>query len=670
MKMSIKTKILSFIPIMIIVVLVISGLSYIFAKNEIEEEIESRLARQAGETAGDMETLLSEHQRIGEALAEVAGQKGTTFNEEDYQSLQERLIVMNDATFGIGVWFEPYAYDEDTEFFGPYSFRDGEEIAYTDEYANADYNYPSQEWYTAGVEAQGATWTAPYYDEALDTVLVTTGTPFYTEEGTLLGAVSSDMNAEAILALAQNIEVGKNGWAFLMDENGTLLAHRDAETIEDDPVLQEISGEFEDSGTERVAYADGDAVVSYTTLAQNGWKLGLVLPESEVYAGVNALLRNVVLIAVVLIILTTVAMYVLASKITKPIRALNEEVKHVAEGDLSRQLTVTSKDETGELTTSFNLMVTNLQNLIASVRESVHTSSDAVSQLSAISEETMASSEQISRAIQDVAEGTTNAAAAAEESSNKTTALSEKLSALSVISNSLHQQSEKVDETNQKGSEKTSVLQVKAEQTDEMIGHVEEVVQDLSEQMTEVASVVGTIAAISEKTNLLALNASIEAAQAGEHGRGFAVVAEEVRKLAEQTAEATRDIRDSMKDIQTKTVAVTDEMANARKLSIEQFEITEETVASFGEIAKSNTTMSNLVSDMTNHIKDIEVNKEKVVSAIAEIAVVMEESAAASEEVSASATEQLTALEMVTTSAEDLQVSSEKLVQQIEQFKS
>lgn len=146
MKMSIKTKILSFIPIMIIVVLVISGLSYIFAKNEIEEEIESRLARQAGETAGDMETLLSEHQRIGEALAEVAGQKGTTFNEEDYQSLQERLIGMNDATFGIGVWFEPYAYDEDTEFFGPYSFRDGEDIAYTDEYANADYNYPLQEW--------------------------------------------------------------------------------------------------------------------------------------------------------------------------------------------------------------------------------------------------------------------------------------------------------------------------------------------------------------------------------------------------------------------------------------------------------------------------------------------------------------------------------------------
>ncbi|WP_208559280.1 methyl-accepting chemotaxis protein [Marinilactibacillus kalidii] len=670
MKMSIRTKIMSFIPIMIIVVLIISGLSYVFAKNEIEDEIESRLARQAGETAGDMETILTEHQRVGESMAQVAGEKGTTFNEADYQALEARLIGMNDETFGMGVWFEPFAYEENTEFVGPYSFRDGDTIAYTDEYETADYNYPSQEWYTAGVAAKETVWTAPYYDETLDTVLVTTGIPFYTAEDDLLGVISSDMNAEAILALAQNLQVGENGWAFLMDENGSLLAHRDAETIEDDAVLQASSGSFGESGTARLSYPEGDAVVSYTTLNQTGWKLGLVLPESEVYAGVNALLFKVALIAILLILLTTVAMVILASKITKPIRALSEEVKHVAEGDLSRQLSVTSKDETGELTMSFNLMVTNLQNLIASVRESVHTSSDAVSQLSAISEETMATSEQISRAIQDVAEGTTSAAAAAEESSNKTTALSQQLSALSVISKSLHQQSEKVDETNQKGSEKTSVLQVKAEQTDEMIGHVELVVKDLSEQMSEVASVVGTIAAISEKTNLLALNASIEAAQAGEHGRGFAVVAEEVRKLAEQTAEATRDIRDSMEDIQTKASTVSGEMANARKLSIEQFEITEETVASFGEIAKGNTAMSKLVMDMTQHIEDIEGNKEKVVSAIAEIAVVMEESAAASEEVSASATEQLTALEQVTVSAEDLQVSSEKLIQQIEQFKS
>lgn len=670
MKTSIRTKILSFIPIMIIVIVIISGLSYVFAKNEIEKEIESRLARQAGETARNMEVLLTEHQRIGESLAEVVGQKGNDFSREDYQGLQERLIELNEETFGIGVWFEPFTYEEDTEYFGPYSFRDGDSITFTDEYETSEYNYPMQEWYTAGVEAQEASWSAPYYDEVLDTVLVTTGTPFYSEDETLLGVISSDMNTEAILNLARDLKVGKDGWAFLLDENGSLLAHRDAETIEDDPTLQEMSASLEEKGTESLSYPDGDVVVSYTTLSQNGWKLGLVLPESEVYAGVNGLLRNVILIALVLIILTTFAMFILASKITKPIRALNNEVKFVAEGDLSRQLSVTSKDETGELTTSFNQMVTSLQNLIVSVRESVHTSSDAVSQLSAISEETMATSEQISRAIQDVAEGTTSAAAAAEESSNKTTELSKQLSALSVISKSLHQQSEKVDETNQKGSEKTSVLQVKARQTDEMIGHVETVVRDLSEQMTEVASVVGTIAAISEKTNLLALNASIEAAQAGEHGRGFAVVAEEVRKLAEQTAGATRDIRDSMEDIQSKALTVSGEMANARKLSIEQFEITEETVASFSEIAKGNTAMSQLVTDMTQHIDDIEKNKERVVSAIAEIAVVMEESAAASEEVSASATEQLSALEQVTVSAEDLQVSSDKLIQQIEQFKS
>lgn len=670
MRISIKTKLLSFIPIMIIIVVLVTGITYNFARGEIEEQIEERLAFQTGQTVGEIEQQLLEHQRIVEVLTEVAGEEGTEFDQDSFSAIQERLIQSNDATYGVGVWFEPFVYNEELEYYGPFSYQEEEIVIFTNEYDTPEYDYHTQDWYATATDAGETVWTAPYFDEILDKVVVTTSTPFYGPDGVLQGVVSGDMDATRVQKMADELEVGENGWSFLMDETGTFLAHRYANTLKEDTALDAISTDFATAGTTHVSFADGDSVVSYSPLDQNGWVLGLVLPSSEVYGGINTLLRNVLIISAILVLLTTLLMYYVASRITKPILYLNEEVKCVSEGDLSRSLSVTSKDETGELTTSFNSMVTNLRELVDSVRDSIHISSNTVSHLSAISEETMASTEEINRAIDDVAEGTTTAAASIENSSVQTSELSEQLNTLSVISESLNQQSTKVDETNKNGSEQTAMLQDKADQTDGMIGFVEDVVQDLYERMTDVSSIVSVIASISEQTNLLALNASIEAARAGENGKGFAVVAEEVRKLAEQAAGATDEIRTSIVDIQEKALNASNEMGNARKLSAEQYDITEKTVLSFDDIAASNEKMSALVSEMADQISGIENNKEKVVTSISEIAVVMEETAAASEEVSASAHEQLTALETITSSAEDLQSSSEKLIEKIERFKS
>ncbi|CAM4012657.1 methyl-accepting chemotaxis protein [Alkalicoccus chagannorensis] len=668
MTKSIRTKLLGFIPIMMIVVLLVTAVSYMFARGQIEGQIEDRLMHQAGETARDMDQTLTEHARIGESLAEMTGTYGPEMSEAEMAEVQARLVQMNASTFGVGIWFEPFAYDEETEYVGPYSYEDGEDVVFTDEYEDADYDYPSHDWYNAGVEAEQTAWTAPYYDEALDTVLVTVSTPFYEEDGELGGVISSDMDAGSLQQMAEELQVGENGWAFLMDDTGAFLAHPEAEALSDDAVLEGISGGFDEAGSTSAGFAEGEAIVSHVPLNENGWTLGLVLPESEVYAGVNALLRNLALIAGVLILLTAGIMYYVSGRITKPILALNDEVKHVAEGDLSRHLTPTSSDETGQLTDSFNTMVMNLRNLTGSVRDSVNTSADAVEQLSAVSEETMASSEEISRAVQDVADGASSASSSAEDAHTRTNELSGQLTALAAVTSSLHEQAEEVQRSNQAGMEQTPELQAKTKETNERIRRVEDIVENLSGRMGEISNVITTISSVAEQTNLLALNASIEAARAGEHGKGFAVVADEVRKLAEETSNAAGSIRTSMVDIQEQTADAAGHMNDVRALSEEQYAMTETAVASFEDIAERNQDMSTMVAQMNEDIGRIDRYKEDVVASIAHIAAVIEQSAAASEEVSASAEEQLHALKTIAHSAEGLQSSSEKLKEQVEQF--
>ncbi|UCZ53768.1 methyl-accepting chemotaxis protein [Bacillus shivajii] len=674
-KSSILYKVLIFIPIALISLILLSYFSYSFSKSELETQITEKMTHINNEVIHNIDSQFIAHQRIGESIAALIEATGTDIDQEGYAETLKHAVQINEDTFGTGVWFEPYQYDEERRYFGPYVYEDNGQTFFTDEYESAQYDYHSHEWYQVGREQGTVVWTEPYYDETLDMTMITTTIPFYDQQGSFLGVVTSDIDITNIQNLVMEIETVDEGWAFLVGEGGEFIAHADQSkvmqaTLHDEDELGAISSELmnNESGMITTSLQNGDSQVFYQEIPRTGWKLALVVPEDEAYAPLNTLLNQILIVSSIIIISLVIVGFIIGKRLIKPIVSLNKEVNKLANGDLSVTIKPTTNDEIGQLTTNFNEMVQNIRDLIQTVKRSVNTVSHSSDHLSAISEETTASSEEVNRAIEEIVKGTNDTASYAEDTNQSTLALSDQIDQLKKQTDLALEKSSKAHELNDNGMTQVQRLKEKSDESNSVIDSVGNTVEGLSSKVKEIQKVIQTINDISDQTNLLALNASIEAARAGEAGKGFAVVADEVRKLAEETSNATDLVRDTLKGIQTESDEALNKMVSTKEIVSEQNQFVENTETSFKEISMIIDEMTTSITSASKEINEVNEFKENVVDAIQNILSLAQESSAACEQVNASSDEQLLALQSITDSAEKLKHSSEDLVHVMNRF--
>ncbi|KIZ55542.1 chemotaxis protein [Bacillus safensis] len=577
-----------------------------------------------------------------EEFARKQTKQTLAFENDELKNMQEQDKLISFAYIGTS----------DGKMFGFPEFDLGE-----------GYDPSKQGWFKQAAEKPDqVVWTDPYVDEATKKMIVS-ATKAIVKNGKVIGVAGLDLKLSSIQTYINEQKIPYKGTAFLVDGTGTLLAHP-TEQGKNISKVASVKKALDNSGVD-----DSKELTVISKIKEADWTVGVSFEKSKLLWITEQMNQTSIIISVIAIILAMILSFLLARSITTPIKRLIGHVRKVSEGDLTSTLAVKSQDEIGFLTKSINQMTEDIRELIEKVKGASDQVVKSADEVTHISNETLLSSEQIATAIQEVATGATKQASDAETINEKSEHLYEKVRHMGELASQMQTNSKSSEDASYKGLDALGVLVQKSSQANEESKKVEQMLLDLEHKTKNIENVVTAISEISDQTNLLALNASIEAARAGESGRGFAVVAEEVRKLAEQSAQSTKHISETVKLIQDESKKAAEAMTTASKMNEEQGAAINATGEALSSITMEMQALVGSIDSIHTQINEMTEEQQKMSDSIQSIAAISEESAASAEEVHASTDEQVQVLERTKTSTEMLNESSQALRQAVDRFK-
>ncbi len=498
--------------------------------------------------------------------------------------------------------------------------------------------------------------------------------------------ILGEMDQEGKRPIDRSINLGEYGYFFVVDEKGNTIAHPsfegknlwDAKTVDGFYFIRD----FVEKGKEGGGFSyyrwplphDENSIaekISYTEMDPNwGWFISAGSYMMDYNKGANNILYLLSITMGIFILIGIAAIYIYSKKMADPIIKVTDQMKELAEGNLKvSALQVKSKDETGQLTAAMNKMTENIRVLIR--------------QSSEISDQVASSSEQLNRSSTQVTEGIEQVSATTEQLAAGATSQAEQANhTLEIIQNieqeikQIYHNATEMEESSKRGDAASNQGLVSIDQSinqmkliEQKVSQSADVVYKLGEKSKEIGEILKVITDIAEQTNLLALNAAIEAARAGEQGRGFAVVADEVRKLAEQAGKSTQQIGQIIESV----LVEADEAGKAMNEAVDQVQSGSQVIGDngkvFEEIAEIMKDMAAKVQQVSQATEQITKRVEDGVKSVEEIAAITEESSAGTEELSASMEEQNASIQEISSMAENLAGMAEELKKSLSKFK-
>lgn len=641
---------LLFLIVLLVPVLCVGSLSYLTAKSAIKNEI----LYSANESVRVLDDLITKTIQDSEHDITILSDKmaGKDFEKNktmmNYQLQRYAELNKNVLSVYVGT-------------------NDGGYLAAPKVNEDKSYNPREREWYKLAMGNKGeVAITPPYKDIVGGDMVVTVAKTLKDNEG----VVAVDIKLSEIHDMATSISIGRKGYPSVLDENRVTLSHPTVELgkVRDESFLDAMYKK--DKGEIAYTFDNDSRTMLFTTNEQTGWKITGTIYNEEIEEAAVPILKQTLWVLVIAIIVSAIIFHFVLRLIIKPIISLKQSAQKISAGNLQEEIMIPTEDEIGELGTAFNDMRINLATMLENMERNAEEVAASAAQLTANASETSLATERLTNASQDIATNAESQTAQADKNATSLQELSTAIIHVADISSEVADLAQHTTLQAEEGGEAVHNTKMQMTAIHDSVNKSNEITQALYERSKEISSILDVITSIAEQTNLLALNAAIEAARAGEHGKGFAVVADEVRNLAEQSQQSAQKIFDLIRNVQAETAQSVTIMQEVTEGVTQGLQITDEAIMKFDVIETSMKQITPKMADVTAASEEMAASVQEVTAVTEDFVHTAKDNAERAEDMAASTEEQLASMEEISASAQALAHMADELKTLTSQFEA